>query len=71
LDCFEDDRLLERFFQPHTSGPLSETALDKVEFDKAKRICYRMMGWDPDTGIPTREKLEKSDIGWAANLLES
>ncbi|MDH5771439.1 MAG: aldehyde ferredoxin oxidoreductase C-terminal domain-containing protein, partial [Candidatus Bathyarchaeota archaeon] len=67
----EDDRLPERFFQPHTSGPLSKTALDKVEFNKAKRIYYRMMGWNPDTGIPTREKLEELDVGWAASLLES
>ena len=67
----EDDRLPERFFQPQTSGPLSKTALDKVEFDKAKRIYYRMMGWDSDTGIPTREKLEELDVGWAADLLES
>ena len=67
----EDDRLPERFFQPHTSGPLSKTALDKVELDKAKRTYYRMMGWDPDTGIPTREKLEELDIGWAAELLEN
>ena len=67
----KDDRLPERFFKPHTSGPLSKTALNKVEFEKAKRIYYRMMGWDSDTGIPTREKLEELDVSWAADLLES
>ncbi len=61
----DDDRLPERFFQPQTSGPLSKTALDKDEFDKAKRLYYGMMGWDPDTGIPTRAKLEELDIAWA------
>jgi len=61
----DDDRLPERFFQPQTSGPLSKTALDKNEFDKAKRLYYGMMGWDPDTGIPTRAKLEELDIAWA------
>ena len=66
----EDDVLPGRFFQPHTSGPLSKTALDKAEFSKAKRIYYSMMGWDPDTGVPTRAKLEELDIGWAADLLK-
>jgi len=61
----DDDRLPERFFQPQTSGPLSKTALDKNEFDKAKHLYYGMMGWDPDTGIPTRAKLEELDITWA------
>ena len=61
----DDDRLPERFFQPQTSGPLSKTALDKDEFDKAKRLYYGMMGWDPDTGSPTRAKLEELDIAWA------
>lgn len=67
----EDDMLPDRFFQPHTSGPLSKTALDKAEFSKAKRIYYSMMGWDPDTGIPTKAKLEELDISWAADLLKS
>jgi aldehyde:ferredoxin oxidoreductase len=27
---------------------------------------YGMMGWDPETGVPTSEKLEELGISWAA-----
>ena len=29
------------------------------------------MGWDADTGAPTRAKLEDLGVGWVADLLES
>jgi hypothetical protein len=28
-----------------------------------------MMGWDVETGVPTVEKLQELDIGWAAEYL--
>jgi hypothetical protein len=28
-----------------------------------------MMGWDQHTGVPTRETLDRLDIGWAAEHL--
>jgi len=64
----EDDVLPERFFQPQVSGPLS--GLDRKQVREAKRTYYKMMGWDPVTGVPSREKLEELDIGWAADELK-
>jgi hypothetical protein len=28
-----------------------------------------MMGWDKNTGIPTKAKLDELDIGWAYNAI--
>jgi aldehyde:ferredoxin oxidoreductase len=59
----KDDRLPERFFQPHTSGALAETAINQNDFKNAILNYYRMMGWDED-GIPTKSKLEELELEW-------
>ncbi len=65
----EDDWLPERMFQPQTSGPLSDTSVNPDQFRKAIGIYYGMMGWDKETGIPTKGKLDELDIEWAAGSL--
>ncbi len=60
----DDDRLPDRFFQPHTSGALAETAIDLKNFSEAKKIYYEMMGWDKN-GVPSKIKLDELDISWA------
>ncbi len=60
----DDDRLPDRFFQPHTSGALAETSIDLEKFSEAKNIYYEMMGWDKN-GVPSKIKLDELDIGWA------
>ncbi|MFW6117257.1 MAG: aldehyde ferredoxin oxidoreductase family protein [Thermoproteota archaeon] len=60
----KDDFLPPRFFQPKTSGALSDTALNPEKLEEAKKTCYNMMGWN-NHGVPTRAKLEELDIGWA------
>ncbi len=64
----DDDWLPERFFQPHTSGALSETVIKSDEFKNAISNYYKMMGWDED-GIPTKSKLEELDINWVSQYL--
>lgn len=64
-----DDTLPQRYFQPRTSGALSETALDPTAFSEAIHCFYRMMGWDSETGVPTREKLHELELGWVAEKL--
>ena len=59
----KDDVLPERFFHPHTSGALSETAIKQDEFKNAILTYYLMMGWDED-GIPTKSKLEELELDW-------
>ncbi|MBA7477343.1 hypothetical protein ES705_17023 [subsurface metagenome] len=60
----DDDRLPDRFFQPHTSGALAETSIDLKNFSEAKKIYYEMMGWDKN-GVPSKIKLDELDISWA------
>jgi aldehyde:ferredoxin oxidoreductase len=54
----EDDRLPERFFQPKTSGVLSDRALNADKMERAKRYFYFLMGWDPK-GVPLPERVEE------------
>ncbi len=52
----ENDKLPERFFQPK-SGALADKHLDPEKMEKAKSYYYTLMGWDPETGIPLKEKV--------------
>jgi aldehyde:ferredoxin oxidoreductase len=60
-----DDNLPERFFEEIKFGPSKGFKINKEEFYKAIKIYYEMMGWDKNTGIPTKAKLDELDIGWA------
>jgi len=64
-----DDRIPQRFFEAITGGPLKGASLSREEFERALKAYYRMAGWDPETGIPTEEKLYELDIGWVAEEL--
>lgn len=64
-----DDTLPERFFKPLRSGAMKGEKILKEEFESALKLFYEMMGWDPETGIPTKAKLHELDIGWIVNLL--
>lgn len=57
----EDDKLPPRFFEPKTSGALSNRRLDREEMERAKRYFYRLMGWD-DKGMPLPERVEELGI---------
>jgi aldehyde:ferredoxin oxidoreductase len=61
-----DDQLPKRFFSPTPRGALKNTAIDPDEMNTAIHTFYRMMGWDPETGVPTHEKLEELGIAWVA-----
>ena len=57
----EDDKLPDRFFQSK-SGALEGKYLDCEKMEKAKRYYYTLMGWDSETGVPTKEKIEELQI---------
>ena len=65
----QDDNMPQRFFTPHTSGPLQGVALDPEAFQKAKMTYYDMMGWR--WGQPTYGKLGELSIDWAAPLIKA
>lgn len=58
----QDDVLPDRLFEPLEGGLLEGAALDRGEFENARRTYYGMMGWDPETGVPSRTKLAELDI---------
>ncbi len=66
----EDDTLPERLFEGLGGGPLKGTKMDRKEFEKSITLYYEMMGWDPETGIPTEGKLFELGIGWTHKELE-
>jgi aldehyde:ferredoxin oxidoreductase len=63
-----DDWLPPRFFQPQTSGALSETAVDSADLRRAIDLYYEMMGWDGD-GVPSTGTLHELGVGWAVDYL--
>ncbi|MEW5932876.1 MAG: aldehyde ferredoxin oxidoreductase family protein [Bacillota bacterium] len=54
--CDEDD-LHPRFYEPFAEGPLRGISVPRDELLRARRLYYGMMGWDPETGVPTEAKL--------------
>jgi aldehyde:ferredoxin oxidoreductase len=65
----KDDTLPERIFQGLENGPLQGLGLPREEFEQALTILYALKGWDAETGVPTRERLESLSLGWAAEML--
>jgi aldehyde:ferredoxin oxidoreductase len=59
------DKLPKKFFKElRGSGPSAGIALTHEEIESALDEYYRLAGWTPE-GLPTRQKLEELDIGWA------
>ena len=61
----KDDTLPEVFYHNFKNGPLGgQGAINKEDFQKALRLRYQLMGWDPDTGIPAPAKLIELGLDW-------
>ncbi|HHX44326.1 MAG TPA: aldehyde ferredoxin oxidoreductase, partial [Chloroflexi bacterium] len=65
----KDDVLPPRMRMPHKSGTVNEKPVDPEVLDENLSVYYGMMGWDPETGVPTLAKLQDLDIEWAAEHL--
>ena len=48
---------------------MAEGGIDREELRQAIKLYYGMMGWDPETGVPTVAKLHELGVGWAAEHL--
>ena len=55
----ENDKLPQRFFRPFPGGVHQGKAIDPVKLAEMKSVYYRTRGWDPETGLPTPEKLRE------------
>ena len=65
----QDDTLPQRMFEGIENGALQGECIPYDEFEQGLSMLYEIKGWDPETGIPTREKLEQLSLEWAANML--
>jgi aldehyde:ferredoxin oxidoreductase len=64
------DKLPKKFFEPLTGGASDGIALGKKEIKRALDTYFAMAGWDVETGVPTRQKLEELGLEWVADAIE-
>ncbi|NLE77284.1 MAG: aldehyde ferredoxin oxidoreductase family protein [Chloroflexi bacterium] len=66
-----DDWLAPRSFHPPTSGTLGESgaAVQPQLLGEGLAAYYGIAGWEPDSGLPSRSRLEELELGWVADLL--
>lgn len=60
----EADSLPPRVYEPIASGPNRGVRMDRGTVERAKATYYRMRDWDPQTGLPSDEKLVELDLAW-------
>jgi aldehyde:ferredoxin oxidoreductase len=48
---------------------VNERHLDRAQFEQFKTTYYKLEGWDPSTGWPTRETLESLELAEVAAVL--
>ena len=65
-----EDRLPDRAFEePVPNGVVKGFKLDKEKFNELLKAYYELRGWDPETGLPTRAKLEELGLKDVADAL--
>jgi len=66
----KDDYPPKRYWEePIKSGPYKGEHIDHQKWEEALNEYYKLHGWDPETGLQTREGLEKLDMGFVADRL--
>jgi aldehyde:ferredoxin oxidoreductase len=58
------DELPDKLFKPLKGGVSDGWKLDRDEVKAAIDKYFEFCGWDIESGIPKREKLEELDLGW-------
>jgi len=66
-----DDQTAPRFTTGFTFGPREGEHLDADELKQHLADHYEKLSWDPQRGVPTRERLAQLDIEWVADALDS
>jgi aldehyde:ferredoxin oxidoreductase len=68
----KDDNLPAKFFkEPLKKGPYEGEVIDEAKFEEMKDEYYTIRGWDKQTGIPSREKLEELGLGDVIGVIPS
>ncbi|MDR3573514.1 MAG: aldehyde ferredoxin oxidoreductase C-terminal domain-containing protein [Anaerolineaceae bacterium] len=57
-----DDDLPKRLFDPLEGGPLTGVAYSRQDFKQALLELYRLKGWDPISGMPLPETLQRLEL---------
>ena len=60
-----DDKLPSRMTKHHISGSVTEEPVTPEELEEGITLFYEMMGWNPQTGVPTTAKLAELELTWA------
>ncbi|MCJ7789639.1 MAG: aldehyde ferredoxin oxidoreductase C-terminal domain-containing protein [Candidatus Atribacteria bacterium] len=61
----KDDILPGVFYHNFKDGPLDgQGAINKEDFEKDLKLRYELMGWNPDSGVPTPAKLIELNLDW-------
>ena len=66
----KNDMVPEKLFKPLKGGVSDGWKLDRVKIETALDKYYVICGWDIETGVPTRAKLEELELGWIADQLD-
>ncbi len=66
-----DDTLPKRMFTGTQRGALKNGGIDPAKMQEAIKMFYGVMGWNEETGIPTRAKLGELGVSWAAEHIPS
>ena len=72
INCREGRRRADDWLLPGYFDQVDEFdhTIDRSEFKGAMDRYYQLRGWDPETGVPTRAKLEWLDLSDVADELE-
>ena len=65
----DDDYLPEILHQPLENGKLKGHKIDKEKFKEFLTTYYEAMGWNAQTGYPTRGKLAQLDLLWVEKVV--
>lgn len=65
----KQDVIPEKLFKPLKGGTSDGWALDRDEVEAALDAYFEICGWDVETGVPTRSKLEELDLSWVADQI--
>ena len=60
----KDDTLPRRFMEPLVGGPTDGQAISQEELDSMLDSYYEICGWDKESGIPTKERLNQLGLGF-------
>jgi aldehyde:ferredoxin oxidoreductase len=66
----EADRLPKKLHKALVGGKSDGYQVTEQEVEQAKDWYYAMSGWDVETGMPTRQKLEQLGLEWVADELQ-